>query len=286
MESDHGATSPRPANHTLVLTYLQFSLSFIWCLANLCVLLVHSRWIHPGANVGCDLFLWLLFIVTSFFSTVGFLQDLLWSDSNYNQSDTYTYGATTYAHYPNGTSYEVTPSNQTPPCPGYNSCAEKDAVSSARHKRVVVVTVATVLAWLLLLIHLALFISACRYTHERRKRGVFNDKLKSETEKIEENIIRRLEAEGRLRTPPPAIASTAPETATASGAVGTDQPHIGGGSGSIPPPEIRVDPASPAGYGVLGQPYSTSHQEVATPAPLPYPGRGQDIEANYRITHA
>jgi len=246
---------------------------------------VHSRWIHPGANVGCDLFLWLLFIVTSLFSTVGFLQDLLWSDSYYNQSESYTSGDTTYAYYPNGTSYEVTPSHPAPPCPGFNSCAERDSILGARHKRGLVVTVATVFAWLLLLIHFALFISACRYTHERRKRGVFNDKLKSETEKIEENVIRRLEAEGRLRTPPPAMASTAPEMATASGAVGADQPHIGGGSGSIPPPEIRVDPASPAGHGILGQPYSTSHQGVVAPAPLRYPDRGQDIEAENRITY-
>lgn len=149
-----------------------------------------------------------------------------------------------------------------------------------------VVTVATVCAYLLLLIHFALFISACRYTHERRKRGFFNDQLKNETEKIEENVIRRLEAEGRLRTPPPAGISSVPETATASGAVGGDQPDIGIGVGSIPPPEIRVDPASPAGHGILDQPYSTSHQGVATPAPLRHPDRGQDVEAGDRITYA
>ncbi len=247
---------------------------------------MRSKWIHPGANVGCDLFLWLAFIVTSLFSTAGFVQDLIWSDGYYNQSNIYTSDGITYASYPNGTSYEVTASNPAPPCPGYNSCAERDSISSARHKRGVVVTVATVFAWLLLLTHFALFISACRYTHERRKRGVFTDKLKSETEKIEENIIRRLEAEGRLRTPPPAMVSTAPETATASGAVGADQSNLGGGSGSMPPPEIRVDPASPASHGILGQPYSTSHQAVATPTPLRHPDRGQDIEGDDRISYA
>jgi len=150
----------------------------------------------------------------------------------------------------------------------------------------VVITVATALAFLLLLIHFALFISACRYTHGRRKSRGFSDKLKSETEKIEENIIRRLEAEGRLRTPPPAMASTALETQTASGAVGADQLHMGGGSGSVPPPEIRLDPASPAGHGSLGQPHSTRHEGVVAPAPLRYPDRGQGIEAEDRITRA
>ena len=63
-----------------------------------------------------------------------------------------------------------------------------------------VVAAASALAWLLLLIHFALFVSACRYTHQRRKEryGVTNEKLRAEAGRIEERVIRRLEEEGRL----------------------------------------------------------------------------------------
>ncbi|KAL6719862.1 hypothetical protein ACLMJK_001783 [Lecanora helva] len=44
--------------------FITFSLSIIWNLTNLAVLFSRNKAIHPGANVGCDLVLWLGFIVT------------------------------------------------------------------------------------------------------------------------------------------------------------------------------------------------------------------------------
>ena len=63
-----------------------------------------------------------------------------------------------------------------------------------------VIAAASALAWLLLLMHFALFVSACRYTHQKRKEryGVTNEKLRVEAGRIEERVIRRLKEEGRL----------------------------------------------------------------------------------------
>ena len=186
------------ADDSLSLFDEQYSLSFIWCLTNLLVLLIRKRWPHPGSNVACDLILWLAFLTTALFSTGGAVSALtsyyLYDDS----SSSYYYQS--YYHYPNGTSYEITPDHPAPPCPGFESCAQRDALRDWVHRRGVVIAAASALAWLLLLIHFALFVSACRYTHQKRKEryGVTNEKLRAEAGRIEERVIRRLEEEGRL----------------------------------------------------------------------------------------
>ena len=74
-----------------------------------------------------------------------------------------------------------------------------------KRNRGLAVAVATALAWVLVLMHFVLFVSACRYTDERRRRRrkLTDERVNSEAGEIEARIIRRLEAEGRLRTPPP-----------------------------------------------------------------------------------
>lgn len=66
--------------------------------------------------------------------------------------------------------------------------------------RGIVVAVASALAWILVLVHFALFVSACRYTHDmrRERENVSEDKLRDAEKVIEERVIQKLEAEGRL----------------------------------------------------------------------------------------
>ncbi|KAL8823690.1 MAG: hypothetical protein Q9191_005634, partial [Dirinaria sp. TL-2023a] len=211
-----------------------FSLSFLWNLTNLSVLLARSRWIHPGANVGCDLFLWLAFITTALFSTGGAVSELSSSSSYY--SSTASYYDNTYYTYPNGTSYLITPTHPAPPCPGFDSCAQQTRLQNEIHRRGVVVAVASGLAWAMVLVHFALFVSACRYTHQRRRErrdgAVLREKFEGEAQKIEERVIRKLEEEGRLM---PAQVQRHQETA---------EPEVAS-SGALQAPaqrsEIRVD---------------------------------------------
>lgn len=53
----------------------------VWNFTNLLTLWVRDgRGIHPGANVGCDLFLWLALLVTGTFATFGATNELFWYD--------------------------------------------------------------------------------------------------------------------------------------------------------------------------------------------------------------
>lgn len=101
--------------------------------------------------------------------------------------------------------------------------------------RGVIIAVASAFAWLMVLLHFALFISACRYTHERRRGSYADRKFAGKAAEIEEKIIRRLEAEGRLRTPPGTSAGMAMA------------PGMGGPQAPMQPPQIHIDPGSPAG---------------------------------------
>lgn len=217
---------------------ISFSLSFLWNLTNLSVLLARSRWIHPGANVGCDLFLWLAFIVTALFSTGGAVSELSnsFSSEDASSSSSYYSDGETYYYYPNGTSYAVTPAHPAPPCPGFDSCAQQAHLHSLLHTWGVVVAVASALAWAMVLVHFALFVSACRYTHVRRRerRGgkLLGEKLEGEAQRIEERVIRKLEEEGRLM--PVQVQRPQAESSGALQAPGTG-------------PEIRVDGAQEEG---------------------------------------
>lgn len=101
--------------------FIPLGLSILWNTANILVLLLRNRPIHPGANVACDLLLWLGFIVTGTFVTLG--------------ADTYF---------------------------GWNSS------NDALYRKGVVIAVGAALGLVVLLMHFALFISACRYTNARR----------------------------------------------------------------------------------------------------------------------
>ena len=69
---------------------IPLGLSVIWNAANIGTLLLRNRPIHPGANVGCDLLLWLLFAVAGSFAAIGGAKYLYedYYDNSYNNSYT------------------------------------------------------------------------------------------------------------------------------------------------------------------------------------------------------
>ena len=181
--------------------------------------------------MGVDLLLWLSFIVTALFSTVGTIQDLAYDGSYAYDHNGYTSDDSPYVYYRNGTRYEVTPQ-----CPGFSDCAAKIGSLNSQQNRGLAVAVATGLAWVLVLMHFALFVSACRYVHERRRPRRAGERFKSEAGEIEARISTGSEAEGRLRTPPPQeVISAAPETTLARGSSeGTSGQQVGYGKGPSP----------------------------------------------------
>ena len=62
-------------------SFISLGLSMVWNFTNLLTIWVRDgRGIHPGANVGCDLFLWLALLVTGIFATFGATNELWWYD--------------------------------------------------------------------------------------------------------------------------------------------------------------------------------------------------------------
>ena len=133
--------------------YISLGLSILWNVANIATLLARNRAIHPGANVACDLLLWLGLLVTGGFATFGATEYLYYSAYNdYNYSSGSAYGGGTY---PNGTQYEYTANGTTVPvadtqCDGFATCAERDQFVSAIHHKGVVVAVGAAMAFVVL----------------------------------------------------------------------------------------------------------------------------------------
>ncbi|KAL9072403.1 MAG: hypothetical protein Q9161_003573 [Pseudevernia consocians] len=141
--------------------FITLGLSVIWNVANILVLLLRNRPIHPGANVACDLLLWLGLIVTGIFATVGAETYFWWYPNDYasDQDD-----SPAYLTLPNGTVIGTT----SDPCQGFTSCAAQQSYNGAVNRKGVIIAVGAALGFIVLLMHFALFISACRYTNARR----------------------------------------------------------------------------------------------------------------------
>lgn len=106
-------------------SFIPLSLSVIWNVANIATSLSRNRPIHPGANVGCDLVLWLLFAVTGSFATIGALNYIGNYVGGYDDDDS-SYGET----YPNGTAIA---------CGGFTSCSAQTTYAKAlEHKGIVI----------------------------------------------------------------------------------------------------------------------------------------------------
>ena len=122
--------------------FIALGLSILWNIANIATLIVRNRAIHPGANVACDLLLWLALLVTGFFATIGATNYLYYSAYNdYGYNSDSPYGGGTYS---NGTRYEYTSDGTIVPvtnsqCDGFTTCAARDQyVSAVQHKGIVI----------------------------------------------------------------------------------------------------------------------------------------------------
>ena len=133
--------------------FIPLGLSILWNVANISTLLARNRAIHPGANVACDLLLWLGLLVTGGFAALGVAAYLA-----YNAYDDYTYdsgspyGGGTYS---NGTQYEYTANGTTvavanSQCDGFSTCAARDQYVSAIHHKGVVIAVGAAMAFVVL----------------------------------------------------------------------------------------------------------------------------------------
>ena len=132
--------------------YISLGLSILWNVANIATLLARNRAIHPGANVACDLLLWLGLMVTGGFATFGATEYLYFNAYEYDYSSGSAYGGGTYA---NGTQYEYTANGTTAPvtdtqCDGFATCAERDRFVGAIHHKGVVIVVGAAMAFVVL----------------------------------------------------------------------------------------------------------------------------------------
>lgn len=157
----------------LLWELIALGLSIIWNIANILVLLSRNRPIHPGANVACDLLLWLGFIVTGAIATVRAENYLWWYPNDYdgfnvaNPVSESSNSGSSDSISPDGTLSNITSPTYNP-CEGFTSCAAQGSYYSAVHRKGVIIAVGAAISFIVLLVHFALFISACRYTNARR----------------------------------------------------------------------------------------------------------------------
>lgn len=99
---------------------------------------------HPGANVGMDLILWMGLITTGLFAMAAGVQNLNWYDNEYsysgettssvrNPDGTYSSISGHYGYFQNGTYGFVPDGTPGADCPGYATCALKAAATSRVH---------------------------------------------------------------------------------------------------------------------------------------------------------
>ncbi|KAI9816478.1 MAG: hypothetical protein M1827_001610 [Pycnora praestabilis] len=165
------------AYYLLPWVFIGLGLSILWNTATLTTYLTLHRPIHPGAHVALDLIIWLALLTTGIIAIFGAISDIQYNVSNINinydldsSSDLYT--------YPNGTSYydtynvtsETYDTTQAPPCAAFaGNCKQQDAAIHAVQHKGVVDAAGCGIVILAALLHLALFVWACRDTDVRNK---------------------------------------------------------------------------------------------------------------------
>lgn len=130
---------------TLPWQFITLGLSIVWNIANIVTLLARHRFIHPGANVACDLLLWLGLGITGALAAIGATNYSFVNAYGYDDSsdEGLGYGVGTYS---NGAQFEYTANGTTVPltsqssqCGGFATCAARDQyLSAVQHKGVVV----------------------------------------------------------------------------------------------------------------------------------------------------
>jgi heme/copper-type cytochrome/quinol oxidase subunit 2 len=214
-------------------TLITFCLSVVWSFV--CILVFFLRRpnapVHPGAQVGVDLILWLAFIPTALFAIIavssvaslgesGRIGDDYWRSSSngyytYQASNnTWAWNATASGSYSsvygytrdcmrNATSYSSYNYGKT-----FSNCTEEDiyvnALWTGKSHRFNTELTATVCQFLGLFLHLVLFIWACVDTNRRKSRKVGKD-----AEKIAADIVMKMVQAGAI-IPPPGAAHMRP----------------------------------------------------------------------------
>ncbi|MCJ1401000.1 hypothetical protein MMC11_004212 [Xylographa trunciseda] len=189
--------------------FIPLGVSIIWNVANVIVLFARKRPIHPGANVGMDLVLWLGLLAASLSAVVAVLQEVQWTSNYFEFSDinslnyiqlpngTYGYVDGHYTEAPNGTEYYVTGDSSDPvACGGYYDCDLQSRHVNRHHTLGIVEAVGVAFSFVVLLLHFTLFVWACVDTHRRRSR-----KLDKRAHKIAQNIIAEMTQRGTLPQP-------------------------------------------------------------------------------------
>lgn len=215
--------------------YISLGLSILWNCANIVVWLVPSRsgrGMHPGANVGCDLFLWLILLLTGVIASFDADRyiSLMWGDS---------IGFSDQRSIPDG-GVAVDDPNQ---CVPFASCDAQSAYAAGLKHKGVIIAVGIAFTFLVMLFHFALFISACRYTHARRHEqgGRYAKALTEEATVLAAKMVREM---GYAPPGPlPAHEQAHPE------------------AGSVPNSSQTAEGIMPA----VGQQQETSHTQRRTP---------------------
>ncbi|KAF2149163.1 hypothetical protein K461DRAFT_281517 [Myriangium duriaei CBS 260.36] len=208
-------------------TLITFSVTIIW--SAICILVLLLRRppapVHPGAQVGIDLVLWLAYVATALWATVAVINAMSWGTDgwigDYSSYGHYTYDsgngtwvwtASDYAtRYGNGRNCDDSMSS-------FSSCAEQDAYVNSLWKskpsRVDRLMTATVCQFIGLVLHFALFVWACVDTHRRnrRKTAAAAERLALEiVSKMVDSgtVVRSQDVSYGLAEPQPTVARTA-----------------------------------------------------------------------------
>ena len=186
--------------------FITLGLSFIWCLTCILVPLFRKgRYIHPGAQVACDLLLWLSLIVTIFFAAAGgtyllysrdaaaltsygsspygygygSLRDIsnavnrttgadVYSNSNSSSDPSSPYNKNFNDTHYGGLGNVTSNPDNSQNCEPFSSCDALQDYANAVSRSGAMILAGVALACILVLFHFALFVSACRYENDRR----------------------------------------------------------------------------------------------------------------------
>lgn len=196
-------------------TLITFALSVVW--SGACIVVFFSRKhnapMHPGAQVGCDLVLWLALIVTGAFAVIATISVGNWgSDGSLSSggsggyyslasNNTWVWTSTSSSYYDvpgsSGSTYSEPNKRSCDYSSSTETCAQLDAyvngIWHAKPQRYNLDLTVSVCQFIACLAHFVLFIWACVDTHRRNSRGVSKD-----AEKMAADIVMNMVKSGAI----------------------------------------------------------------------------------------
>ncbi|KAH7091948.1 hypothetical protein FB567DRAFT_227073 [Paraphoma chrysanthemicola] len=215
----NGYTYGYDAFWSLWPSLLTFTVSIVWCLACILVLVLRKRPVHPGLRVAMDLLLWLGFIFTTMFAMVSLLDLISWGEygdlgsgyyssyGDYVMADNGTWvwqADRDYNDYARSCDKNST-STRSSYYDGYSNtfqnCAEQDAFinqlwAQKPHRESVEMT-GVVCQFFGLVLHFVLFVWACVDCHRHNRTKVSKD-----AEKLAASIVQTMITNGAVIPPP------------------------------------------------------------------------------------